>query len=390
VVTRSMKLQLIAFVVISLAVTTYLGAKYVGINLTGSGYDVTVTLPDAAGAFKNGEVTYRGVPVGRIKELEATGTSAEVHVHIDGGAPPIPGDVTVHVSNRSAIGEQFLDLRGGSADGPRLSHGDRIVGDAASLPPAIDEVIRSGARFIGSVPQGALRTVIDESYEASRGAGPALGQLLDTGREYARLADRNLLVTIGLITSSQRVLATQQESSASIEQYSSDLALIARTLRDSDGSLRRLVGAAPAAAQQLDRLFGEVGVPLGVLMSNLVSTAEVFGTNAAGVEDALIRMPEALSVGWAVTGSQAANFGLAQTYFDPLPCTTGYSGTPVRPGLDTSPGTPFNTNAGCSRAPSTGTNVRGPQSVLRGVAGTAPSPRVSTVDTLADLYGGVG
>ena len=65
--TGRIKTQIIAFVVISLMTTTYLGIKYAGINLFGSGYEVTATLPDAGGIFTNGEVTYRGVPVGRIK-----------------------------------------------------------------------------------------------------------------------------------------------------------------------------------------------------------------------------------------------------------------------------------------------------------------------------------
>ncbi|RNL64833.1 MCE family protein [Nocardioides marmoriginsengisoli] len=385
--TQRIRIQVIAFVIISLAVTTYLGARYVGINLTGSGYDVTVELPDAGGAFENAEVTYRGVPVGRVKELTATASGADLRVHIDGDAPAIPADASVRVVNRSAIGEQFLDLRPDSSDGPQLKAGDTIRGGASSLPPTVDRVIRSASSFVASVPEDALRTVIDESYEASRGAGGAFGQLIDTSREYARLADKNLLVTVGLIESSQRVLATQQASSASILGYSRDLALIARTLHDSDGDLRRLIGVAPAAAQEIDRLFTEVGVPLGILMSNLVSTAEVFGTNAAGLEDAMIRMPQAMSVGWAITNSQGASFGLAQNYFDPLPCTTGYAATQRRPGLDTGPGRPFNLRAGCTLSPSTGVNVRGPQSVLRRPAART-TPRVTSADSLADLYGG--
>ena len=118
-------------------------------------------------------------------------------------------------------------------------------------------------------------------------------------------------------------------------------------------------------------------------MSNLVSTAQIFGINSAGIEDALIRLPGAVSVGWAVNGSDGLNLGLAQTYFDPLPCTSGYGGTKLRTGLDTTPGAPFNTNAGCTASPASGTNVRGPQSVA-----TSATAQVSVASSMADLMGG--
>lgn len=382
------KVRLIAFVVIGLLATGYLAVNYVGVNLFGSGYDITVALPNAGGSFKNGEVTYQGVPVGRIKELTATHDGAVAKVHIDGDAPSIPADVSVTVANRSAFGEQYLDLTASSPASTKttmLTAGDRLTGGADSQPPAIAEVLRSGRDFVGSVPADSLRTVIDETYDASQGVSGPVSRLIRTSQQFADTATANFLSTAGLIQNSTRVLTTQQQASASIKGFSTDLDLFAQTLRSNDQSLRALITDAPAAARQIGQLFDDVGTPLGVLMSNLVSTAQVFGTNAAGVEDALIRVPEAFSVGWAVNGSQGLSLGLAQTYFDPLPCTSGYGGTQVRKGLDTSTGNRFNTSAGCSLSPSSGVDVRGPNSVPKGAR---PAARVSTPATLEDLLGG--
>jgi phospholipid/cholesterol/gamma-HCH transport system substrate-binding protein len=49
---------------------------------------------------------------------------------------------------------------------------------------------------------------------------------------------------------------------------------------------------------------------------------------------------------------------VALTFFDPLPCIAGYSGTTYRNGLDASPGT-LNTAARCSLPASSGVDVRG-------------------------------
>ncbi|KRF14504.1 MlaD family protein [Nocardioides sp. Soil796] len=361
--TARMKIQVLAFVIIALVATTYLSARYVGLDPFKSSYNVTVALPQAGGIFENGEVTYRGVPVGRIESLKVTDDGMEATLRINKDAPDIPADVKVQVSNRSAIGEQYINLSSETTDGPKLESGDRIVGTDASLPPSIDELLRTGYEFVNSVPKDALTTVIDETYNFSKGANRNLPRLVQTSKDFAESADRNFLVTKGLIENSTIVLKTQEESAASIKAFSRNLRLIAGGLKDADKPLRDLIGATPAASQEIGKLFNEVGGPIGALMANLVSTAQIFGVNASGVEDALIRMPEAFSVGYAITKSSGMEMGLVQTYFDPLPCTTGYGDTTVRPGLDTSGGKKFNTNAGCTLAPSSGANVRGPTSV---------------------------
>lgn len=359
--TRRMRLQVLAFVVIALCVTSYLSARYVGVDLFRSDYRVTLSLPQGGGAFTNGEVTFRGVPVGRIESLRTTSDGAEAVLRIDSDAPAIPADVEVEVANRSAIGEQYVNLTGDVSHTPKLADGDHLEADTAGMPPATDELLRSADRFLDSVPRDALTTVIDETYELARDANRYLPRLLQTSEEFADTADKNFLVTKGLIENAGTVLETQHASAASLRSFSRDLRLLARTIRTSDGPLRALIKHTPTAAVQVDQLFTEVGLPLGTLMANLVSTAQVLGVNADGIEDALIRLPEAVSVGFALNGAAGLNLGLVQSYFDPLPCVQGYAGTPVREGLATGAGEPFNKAAGCTMDPGSGTNVRGPR-----------------------------
>ena len=75
--------------------------------------------------------------------------------------------------------------------------------------------------------------------------------------------------------------------------------------------------------------------------------------------------------------SKGARFGVALTFFNPLPCTAGYQGTKVRNGLDTSPGPALNTNARCTSPASSGINVRG--------SAHAPSPDSAGVAALLGL-----
>ena len=61
--TTKVRVQVLAFVVIALATTAFVGANYAGIGrlFGNSGYTVKLELSEGGGLFTNGEVTYRGV-----------------------------------------------------------------------------------------------------------------------------------------------------------------------------------------------------------------------------------------------------------------------------------------------------------------------------------------
>lgn len=387
--TRSVHTKLGMFALVGLLGTSYLGASYAGFTPFSDGYRVTVSLPEAGGLFVSSEVTYRGVQVGEVTDLEATADGVEVTVEIEPDAPDIPADAEVRVRNRSAIGEQYLDLAGSDTD-DLLADGDHLSGGAEALPQELSEVLRTGRDFVASVPSDALDTVIDEGYELSKGAGDELTRLVRTSLEFQKAADANFLVSASLIRNSGQVLRTQEESADAILAYSNDLSLFARTLADSDADLRTLIGTAPGAARELGVLVHDVGQPLAILMNNLVSTATVFGVNSSGVRDAMIKLPEAVSIGWATTSARGISLGLVPTFFDPLPCSDGYSGTTRRRGTDTTDG-PLNRQAGCT-APRSEGNVRGPQAVPESTRRVVPGPgRVADIDVaddLGDLLGG--
>jgi phospholipid/cholesterol/gamma-HCH transport system substrate-binding protein len=384
------KTKVVIFVVIALCTTTFLAVHYVGLDRYYGGYEVTVDMPEAGGLFENSEVTYRGVPVGRVQSLEADQDGARAVLRIKRGSPAMSADVQARVVDRSAIGEQYLDLRGGSTDGKKLGEGAHLTLTAADLPPSIDGLLRSSRDLVASIPSDDLNTVIDEGYEFTRGNGANLARLLKTSTDFARTADRNFLTTVSLIDNSGKVLATQEATASSFKSFSSDLDLLAHSLEEQDEDWRNVIEQTPAAARQLDRLFSTVGQPLGQLMSNLISTAEVFGANADGVKETMIKLPEGISITYAVMTSKGMKSGAQLSFFNPLPCIEGYKGTEMRPGLDTSPGKPFNTGAGCTAPVSSGTNVRGPMAVLGGKRDGKGSrtTTLSSADDLQDLMGG--
>ena len=107
-IARRTKLQLLAFAVVAVLGMSYLGFKYVGLDrlVLGSGYDVGADFRDSGGIFVNAEVTYRGVAVGRVTDMQLVDDGVRVTLSIDPDADPIPADTEAMVATRSAVGEQ--------------------------------------------------------------------------------------------------------------------------------------------------------------------------------------------------------------------------------------------------------------------------------------------
>ncbi|MEO7061752.1 MAG: MlaD family protein [Lapillicoccus sp.] len=391
---RKVITQVALFLVVALVGTFVIAVRYVQVPrlLGASGYTVVMAMPDTGGAYTDAEVTYRGVSVGQVGDIRLTRDGVEADLRIRDDAPPIPADLTAVVANRSAIGEQYVDLRPTHDSAPYLAQGSRLTVQAANLPVDVNTLLLHVDGFVQSVPKDSLSTVVDQLGDATKGSGENLQTLIDAGRDFTKAASDNFPATQGLIDNSATVLATQQGSSSDIKAFSGSLRLVAAQLQTSDGDLRRLIAAAPGAATELDALITQVGVPLGVLMGNLLTTAQVFSANAAGLQGVYVRVPQAVSAGYNVVGPDGLKVGLVTTFFDPLPCTSGYGGTQLRPPTDTSAGQPLNRQAQCSAATGTGTGVRGVGPALAAAASpsaaTAATGNISAVATLADLMGG--
>lgn len=363
-ITRRIRVQVALFAVIALLGVTYVSAKYVGLVVVDDGYAVRLELARTGGLFTGGEVTYRGVPVGRVGPIRLGDGQVEVELRIGAGAPPIPVDLEAVVANRSAVGEQYVDLRPRRDSGPYLGDGSVIPRSQTRLPLPVEQVLTSLDDLARSVPVESLRTVVDELDQALRGTGPDLQVLLDATTEFIGTAGAHLPQTTRLLNDSVAVLRTQLDHSAAINSFADSALLVASRLRESDGDLRRLIGAVPGASAEVSALLRESGPNLGIVLANLLTTADVLVTRQGALEEVLVTVPDAVSVGASAIASGQAQFGLALTFFEPPPCEAGYESTPRKSGLDTSTG-PFNTGAACTLPRGSATGVRGSQNAPR-------------------------
>ncbi|MFE2431572.1 MCE family protein [Streptomyces sp. NPDC059373] len=367
-ISRTVKLQLAAFAAVTALGVSYVGAEYAGLGerIMDRGYTVHVDFADSGGVFSGAEVTYRGVPVGRVGGLRLSGADGvAVDLRITGGSR-IPADTLAVVANRSAVGEQYVDLQPRAATGPYLHDGSTIARRDTRTPLPTTELILSLDRLVNSVGKKDLKVTVDELGSAFAGTGPDLTRLVDSGNSLVDAAERNLPQTIGLIENSRTVLKTQADKGSAIRSFSHDLADLSATLKDRDADIRRLMDNGVSASHELDALLKDNSSALPVLLGNLISGGQVVVARLPGVEQALVTFPAVVAGSFTVLpGDNTAHFGLVVNADDPPPCRQGYGSTQRRDPAETAD-RPANTQARCTAPRGSKTSVRGAQNAPKG------------------------
>jgi phospholipid/cholesterol/gamma-HCH transport system substrate-binding protein len=368
--TRRIWIQVVLFVVIAVAGIGYTGFRYAGLqSLFGrGGTTVKLQLADSGGIFTNADVTYRGVTIGRVGDLKVIPEGTEVDLVLNDGSPAVPADVQAVVTNRSAVGEQYVDLRPRTGNGPFLAEGSTIKATDAVTPVPLDRLLGNVDALAASVPAESLKTVVDELYNAFNGAGPDLRTVLDSTSAFAATATEYLPATRDLLSSARTVLATQNAEAGNIRSFSGDLRLLAGELKKSNPDLKHFIQAVPPVSAEINGLLAESGPGLSKVIANLLTTADVLGPRTRGLENILVTYPVlTAAANTVVPGDGTAHLGLVLNFFDPLSCTKGYGGATPRP-ADQVGAQRANPGLYCAEPTGSPTSVRGAQNAPYGGA----------------------
>lgn len=403
-ITRRTKLQLLVFVLITLLGVTYTGAKYAKLDrfFRDTSYPVTVHLASSGGLFAGGEVTYRGVEIGRVDRLVLTDAGVDAHLSIDKRFDTIPADTLAVVGNRSAVGEQYLELQPQTDEAPYLEADSEVAAADTRTPLPTETLLADLSDTVSSVNRDALRTTITELGKAFAGTGPSLQRLIDTGTSFIQTANDNFATTTALIRDANTVLRTQVDQTSDLKTFASQLSQFSSVLAASDPDLRRLIDNGSGAAIQLRTFIRDNQVELGDLINNVVTTGRVIVKNIPGLQQFLVIYPYVVEGAFSVVakatpgGLYDAHFGLILSTTEP--CTNGYEGTKQRlPETQASPDpvrsdTPMNTDARC-KDPITKSNPRGYQNLVVPRAGVdytdGTAPVVASYDaTTGKLHWG--
>ena len=385
-ITRRVKIQLMIFVLLTISGVAFVGAKYanLGTLFYKDHYTVTANFKDSGGIYKGAEVDYRGVMIGSVGNMTLTPTGVDLALDIKNKWKSIPdSNVVAVVANRSAVGEQFVDLQPCSTlaiaaanlcptSGPFLRDGSVITQDHTVIPISTAKFLGDTATTVSSINRGSLSTSVHELGAAFANTGNALGQILDTSNSFVHLADKNFGVTTALIKDGNTVLSTQVGQADAIKAFARDLSLFSDTLAGANPDLIRLLQSGSAGALELKQFLDQYGVDLGTLISQSLTTGQIIQQNIPGLRQVLVLYPYVVEGGFSVVDREPSS-GLYTAFFGVVlqnnrVCENGYQGTVHRPPQDGSTRI-MNTNARCTE-PITQSDARGSQNAPRAPVAT--------------------
>lgn len=327
--TRLVRTQLIIFTVASLIGMAAMIFGYMQLpTWLGIGrITITLQLPATGGLYRFGNVTYRGVQIGKVKSVQPTPTGATAVLELN-SSPRIPADVAANVHSVSAVGEQYVDLVPRGVGPPFLADGSVITKGDTTIPLKVGPVLDQLNALVTSVPKDKLSDLLDESFHAFNGAGYDVGSLLDSGSHIAAESNATADRTRALIDDTAPLLDSQAQSADALRTWAKKLSAVTGQVVTNDNDLRTILETGSGTAQQVSRLLDQLKPTLPVLLANLTTLGQIGVTYNPSLRQLLVLLPPYVAGFGSLSpmnnpdGKSFGSFSLMNG--DPPPCRVGF------------------------------------------------------------------
>ncbi|GAB2655773.1 MCE family protein [Gordonia jinhuaensis] len=327
-ITRFVRIQLIIFAIVSVISLVVVGVFYVQIpTMLGFGrYTLTLQLPATGGLYANGNVSLRGVDVGRVRSVTLTPDGVRARLSIDSDTK-IPRSSVASVRSMSAIGEQYVEFVP-TDNGPSGNFPDGSVIRTDNIPTDVSTMLSAADELLGSIGSNDLRTVIDEAFTAFDGTAADLARLIDSMSLFVDAANKNAQPTIDLIEQARPLLDSQAVTTGEIRQWTANMVKVTDHLRADTPSITGILDKGPGAAGAAQELFASMNQTLPLLFSNLGTTARTLAVYLPNLRQILVMYPRLMAVLITAVNTEdnrkGANVDYSLAFQDPGTCTVGF------------------------------------------------------------------
>lgn len=332
---RLAKIQLSIFAVITVITLSVMAIFYLRLPATfGIGtYGVSADFVAGGGLYKNANVTYRGVAVGRVESVGLNPNDVTAHMRLNSGTA-IPSNVTATVRSVSAIGEQYIDLvPPENPSSTKLRNGFRIQRQNTRIGQDVADLLRQAETLLGSLGDTRLRELLHEAFIATNGAGPELARLIESARLLVDEANANYPQVSQLIDQAGPFLQAQIRAGGDIKSLADGLARFTWQLRAADPRLRDTLADAPDAIDEANTAFSGIRPSFPALAASLANLGRVGVIYHKSIEQLLVVFPALFAAiitsAGGVPQDEGAKLDFKIDLHDPPPCMTGFLPPPL-------------------------------------------------------------
>ncbi|BDT89978.1 MCE family protein [Nocardia cyriacigeorgica] len=304
-----MKSHRILYSTIGLVLVLIIGAAYLLVNvmrinpLRGT-YTVTVTLDRSGGLQPGNDVTLRGFRVGKVDSItlinggSAIAATAEIDNRYD-----IAVDTVVAVQALSAAGEQYIDFRPDTDQGPFLTDGSVIEynPDTVRTPTPVWAVLDDTSALIAQIDPKHFDVILNELDIALSGGPDQLRSLIDGVSMVAAGLDSLLPQTSNLIANLRTIAATTSNAQPDLGTLTRNSGVLFEQFNNANAELQSVLSQAPGQFASLGAVLDTTTDPITGLVNNFVAI-----TKAAQLRTPAMRaLFPALELGGAALGVPA-------------------------------------------------------------------------------------
>ena len=332
---RLTRIQLIIFAVITAVTLTIMAIFYLRLPATfGIGtYGVSADFVAGGGLYKNANVTYRGVAVGRVESvgLNPNGVTAEMRLN---SGTPIPSNVTATVKSVSAVGEQYIDLVPPS--NPASDQVAQRVSDRSAntrIGQDVADLLKRAETLVNSLGDTRLRELLHETFQAANGSGPELARLIESARLLVDEANADYPQVSQLIDQAGPFLQAQIRAGADIKSLADGLARFTSEVHQADPQLRSTLSTAPGAIDEASTAFSGIRPSFPALAASLANLGRVGVIYHKSIEQLLVVLPALFAAITTAAGGapqdEGAKLDFKLDLNDPPPCAVGFLPPPL-------------------------------------------------------------
>jgi phospholipid/cholesterol/gamma-HCH transport system substrate-binding protein len=267
--------------------------------------NVTAEFPRTISLYKGSDVKILGVAVGKVDDVDPSGTKVIVKFHYD-GKYKVPADAKAAVISPSIVGDRFIQLTPAYTKGAVMQDGAHLGVDRTATPLELDQIFGSitdlttalgpdGANKPDESGTGALTRLLDSTARNFGGQGVQFNQTLHNLSELTKTLADNKDELFGSLSEVENFTNTLAKNDDTVRRFNDSLASGAQLLADEREDLAAALQNLSVAMTQVKSFVADNKALLSSNIRELNKLSTVLVKNRDALDETLKDAPVALN-----------------------------------------------------------------------------------------------